>query len=202
MGQSLLLLSTYAVPLLQQWVLPMGYRSPWTAASINPSHRPHFFKNFSWTGPFYGASLSGADCSNVGPPQAATPVKISLQPWWIKLSPAAHGGPGWAPGASPSLLLLWPWCLQSCSSHIFSALITIIHCFLVVFFCIWNVFSQRGHPQHWWAHLWPVAGFFLSQLEPTVCGSSWSLLTEATPVVPVLSKPCHVNPRQFSKLFV
>ena len=62
------------------------------------------------------------------------------------------------------LLLHWPWCLQSCFSHIISLLSPAEVAVVQGFFPFLNMLSQRRYHRRWWAQPWPAVGSSWSQL--------------------------------------
>ena len=130
-----------------------------------------------------------------GPPWAAGGYLLHRGPPW-----ATEGQPAspWSsPGAAGEsllwhlehllpLLLCWPWCLQSCFSHIFSLLSPAANR-PDFFFPFLNMLSQRHYLHCWWAQPWPAAGRSRSWLAlglSDMGGIFWQLVTEATPVAP------------------
>lgn len=66
------------------------------------------------------------------------------------------------------------------------------------FFCpLLNILSQRHKQHHWCIHLWSALSLFWSMLGLPQ-GSSWFLLTEATPVVALLPKHWNLNPKHIN----
>ena len=99
-----------------------------------------------------------------------------------------------------ALLLHWPWCPRSCCSHIFSLLYPAANCpFFFLFNCIIPEVlpsSLMGLALASHVSLLEMAGTAFSRHG----GSFWQLLTEATPTVPPLPKPCHASPIHLSSL--
>lgn len=92
-------------------------------------------------------------------------------------------------------LLLWPWCLQDCFSHLFYwVFFSSFLASCAVFGPFSNMFSWRHHQHCSWARRWSAVSPFLSRLELTL--SDGIFPTETTPAtfLPLLPKPCHLCP--------
>ena len=125
-------------------------------------------------------------CQEPAPAQGPQGVTVSFRhppapargPPWAAGGDLLHGGPPWTAGELPlwhqehllPLLIQWPWCLQSCFSHIFSLLSPSLKCCYSQFFFPFLITLSRRHCHCCWlAHSWPV-----------VC-PSWSRLALAPP---------------------
>ena len=95
------------------------------------------------------------------------------------------------------LLLHWPWCLQSCFSHIFSLLCPAAKCCYAGFFRLLKYIIPEVLPL---SLMGSALASGRANLEPSGTGSMgpggsfWQLLARDTPVALMLPKPCHANP--------
>lgn len=105
------------------------------------------------------------------------------------------------------LLLCWPWCLQGCFCHTFSACSSRLQLkFLTVqyfffFFSFLNMLPQKCYCHSLLAWSWPAACPSWSWLALVLLDmgeSIWQLLTE-TPFLSLLPKPGHTRPIQKPK---
>jgi len=170
---------------------PRGHRSCQEPASAQASHG-------------VTASFRHAPALASGPPRAAGGDLLHRGlPW-------AAGGQHVSSQSSPQaageyllrclkhllpLLLHWPWCLQSCFSHLFSLLSPAVIAIVQGLFPILNYIITEVLPpsQIGPALIYLGAGWhWLCQTLGNLLGAS----DRSDPCIPLLPKPCHTNPAQ------
>lgn len=134
---------------------PKGeYSSHFSPAPVcGPSHRLQFFTNCSCAGPLQGLKSCQQTCSSVGSYfHRPTGLARSIHPFWcgvlqrakvdicytmdhyghtcltMVLSTGCQGISPLAPGAPLPSFFNWPWCLESCFSHILSHTLSGCNC--------------------------------------------------------------------------
>jgi len=98
------------------------------------------------------------------PPRAAGGYLLQYGPPWATAgqpaspwsSSQAAGEPLHQEHLLPLLPLNWPWCLQSCFSHIFSLLSPAAECCYAGFFTFLNTLSYGYYYHCWWGRPWPA----------------------------------------------
>lgn len=115
-------------------------------------------------------------CSSTSP---WTPMRGTTASPWLH-----HRLQGYlSSGIWSSFILHWPWCLQGCSSYLFSPHSSLDTITSVTFFLLKSVIIEVIGPA-----------------SASCLGADWDwlcqkLLKDATPVAPMLSKPGHSNPK-------